>query len=196
MFHSIKLEIMLLTFGILVGCGTVSIRSSPKGADILLMQPGKGEPKPIGKTPYENTLSALGNAANSGPIVIQIKKEGFITQNLYVPNASGSRLEFDTSLQPIGPGNYIEINKIIKLTLLAERQIMQKQYDDALKSADAIKLINDNIAAAWEIEGAAYFVKGDLVKSKIAWIRSLNIDPDNPDTVQILKSINGKPTEK
>lgn len=124
------------------------------------------------------------------------KTRGFITQNLYVPNASGSRLEFDTSLQPIGPGNYIEINKIIKLTLLAERQIMQKQYDDALKSADAIKLINDNIAAAWEIEGAAYFVKGDLVKSKIAWTRSLDIDPDNPDTVQILKSINGKPTEK
>ncbi|MCX6124324.1 MAG: hypothetical protein NTV34_06185, partial [Proteobacteria bacterium] len=75
------------------------------------------------------------------------------------------------------------------ITLQAERQIMQKQFDEAIKSAAAIKAMNENITAAWEIEGAAYFVKGELTKARVAWMRSLEIDPDNPDTVRMLKEV-------
>jgi hypothetical protein len=177
---------------LLASCGTVSIRSNPKDAEITLIQPGKGDGKPLGKTPYEASLSELGNAANSGPIVLQLKKEGYISQYLFVPNASGSKLEFDTNLKPVSPGSYADVNKIIKLTLGAERQIMQKQYDEAIKSAAAIKAVNENIAVAWDIEGAAYFVKNDLAKAKIAWMRSMEIDPDNPDTARMLKLIDEK----
>ncbi len=181
---------------LLSSCGSVAIRSTPSEAEIIVMQPGKADAKPLGKTPFEDTLSSLGNAANSGPIVIQIKKEGFITQNLFVPNASGSRLEFDTNLVPTSAGAYNDMNKIVKMVLQAERQRRQKQVDEAIKSATAIKAVNENIAAAWEIEGAAYFIKGELEKSKLAWQRSLQIDPDNPDTVNILKSIDEKSGKK
>jgi tetratricopeptide (TPR) repeat protein len=173
----------------LFACGTVAIRSNPSEAEVSLMQPGRSDPKPLGKTPYEGKLGDLGSAANSGPIVIQIKKPGFITQNLYVPNASGSRIEFDTNLKPINPGSFADMNKIVKLVLQAEREIMTKQVDEALKTAAAIKIMNDNIAAAWEIEGAANFVKGDLTKAKLAWQRSLEIDPENPETVKMLSTI-------
>ena len=84
------------------------------------------------------------------------------------------------------------MNKIIKLILQAERQIMLKQLDEAIKSAGAIKAINDNISAAWEIEGAAYFVKGDLQKARASWTRSIEIDPENPDTTKMLKTIDDK----
>lgn len=173
----------------LFACGTVAIRSNPSEAEVSLMQPGRSDPRPLGKTPYEGKLGDLGSAANSGPIVIQIKKPGFITQNLYVPNASGSRIEFDTNLKPINPGSFADMNKIVKLVLQAEREIMTKQVDEALKTAAAIKAMNDNIAAAWEIEGAANFVKGDLTKAKLAWQRSLEIDPENPETVKMLSTI-------
>jgi len=173
-------------------CGTVAVRSSPSDAEILLMQPGRSDAKPLGKTPYEGKLSDLGSAANSGPIVIQIRKPGFITQNLYVPNASGSRIEFDTNLKPVNPGSYADMNKIIKLILQAERQIMQKQVDEALKTAADIKAMNDNVAVAWEIEGAAHFVKGDLAKAKLSWLRSLEIDPENPETTKMLSTIDEK----
>jgi hypothetical protein len=176
----------------LVSCGTVAVRSSPTGADITVMQPGKMDAKPLGKTPFEGKLSDLGTAANSGPIVIQIRKDGYIPQSLYVPNASGSRLEFDTNLKPLNPGSYEDMNKIIKLVLQAERQIMLKQVDEALKTATAIKAMNDNISVAWEIEGAAHFVKGDLSNAKIAWTRSLEIDPENPDTARMLQTIDEK----
>jgi tetratricopeptide (TPR) repeat protein len=146
----------------------------------------------MGKTPYEGKLSDLGSAANSGPIVIQIRKPGYVTQNLYVPNASGSRIEFDTNLKPVNPGSYADMNKIVKLILQAERQIMQKQVDEALKSAADIKTMNDNVAVAWEIEGAAYFVKGDLQKAKLSWLRSLEIDPENPETAKMISTIDEK----
>jgi len=177
---------------IVTSCGTVAIRSSPADAEISLMQPGRADPKPLGKTPYEGKLGDLGSAANSGPIVLQIKKPGYITQNLYVPNASGSRIEFDTNLKPVNPGSFADMNKIVKLVLQAEREIMMKQVDEALKTASNIKAINDNIAMAWEIEGAAYFVKGDLAKAKVSWLRSLEIDPENPETTKMLGTIDEK----
>lgn len=176
----------------LQACGTVAVRSNPSGAEILLMQPGRSDPRPMGKTPYEGKLSDLGSAANSGPIVIQIKKQGYVTQNLYVPNASGSRIEFDTNLKPVNPGSYADMNKIVKLILQAERQIMMKQVDDAIKTAADIKAMNDNVAVAWEIEGAAYFVKGDLAKAKLSWLRSLEIDPENPETAKMISTIDEK----
>lgn len=182
--------------GLLFACGTVAIRSNPSEAEVSLIQPGRADPKPLGKTPFEGKLGDLGSAANSGPIIIQIKKPGFITQNLYVPNASGSRIEFDTNLKPINPGSFADMNKIVKLVLQAEREIMTKQVDEALKTAAAIKAMNDNIAVAWEIEGAANFVKGDLAKAKLAWQRSLEIDPENPETVRMLSTIDQKTDKK
>jgi len=187
-----NLALAIAATGLFDSCGTVAVRSSPTGADITVMQPGKMDTKPLGKTPFEGKLSDLGSAANSGPIVIQIRKDGYIPQSLYVPNASGSRLEFDTNLKPMNPGSYDDMNKIIKLVLQAERQIMLKQVDEALKTASAIKAMNDNISAAWEIEGAAHFVKGDLSNAKIAWTRSLEIDPENPDTAKMLQTIDEK----
>jgi predicted negative regulator of RcsB-dependent stress response len=69
---------------------------------------------------------------------------------------------------------------------------MQKQVDEALKTAADIKAMNDNVAVAWEIEGAAHFVKGDLAKAKLSWLRSLEIDPENPETTKMLSTIDEK----
>jgi hypothetical protein len=184
---------LLLPF---LGCGSVSIKSAPDNAEVLVMIPGKSEPKVLGKTPYEVRLSELGSAANAGPIILQIRKIGFHPQFLYVPNASGGKLEFSTNLKPTTISSYSDINRIIKLTLLGERQLQMKQYDDALKTAAALKQINENIAVAYDIEGAAYLLKGDRDKSKIAWERSLEIDPENPDTTKMLLKIKGSESSK
>jgi len=176
----------LAGFWLLTGCGSVSIKSAPDAAEVLVMIPGKSDPKVLGKTPYEARISELGAAANAGPIVLQIRKNGYHPQFLYVPNASGGKLEFSTNLKPTLVSNYSDINRIIKLTLLAERQLQTKQLDDAIKTAQSLKLINENIAVAWDIEGAAYLLKGDRVKSKASWERSIEIDPENPDTTKML----------
>lgn len=173
----------------LSSCGTVGIKSTPSDAEVSVMQPGRSDAKPLGKTPYEGKLSDLGSAANNGPIVVQIKKPGYMTQSLFIPNASGSRIEFDTNLKPVNPGSFSDMNKIIKLVLQAEREIMTKQLDDALKTASSIKAMNDNIAMAWDIEGAVHFLKGDLSKAKVAWLRSLELDPENPETTKMLSKI-------
>ena len=71
-----------------------------------------------------------------------------------------------------------------------------KQFDEALKTAAALKSINENIAVAFDIEGAAYLLKGEKEKSKIAWDRSLEIDPENPDTTKMLIKIKGSESSK
>lgn len=181
---------LLLSPFLLMGCGSVSIKSAPDAAEVLVMIPGKSDPKILGKTPYEVKLSELGSAANAGPIVLQIRKTGFHPQFLYVPNASGGKLEFSTNLKPTIVSNYSDINRIIKMTLLGERQLQMKQFDEAIKTAQLLKGINENIAVAWDIEGAAYLLKGDKTRSKLAWERSIEIDPENPDTAKMLSRMN------
>jgi len=185
----------LAGFCLLTGCGSVSIKSAPDAAEVLVMIPGKSDPKVLGKTPYEARISELGAAANAGPIVLQIRKNGYHPQFLYVPNASGGKLEFSTNLKPTLVSNYSDINRIIKLTLLAERQLQTKQLDDAIKTAQSLKLINENIAVAWDIEGAAYLLKGDRAKSKASWERSIEIDPENPDTTKMLNRMTAKESQ-
>ncbi len=190
-FAKIWLGVLIIT-----GCGSVSIKSAPDAAEVLVMIPGKSDPKVLGKTPYEARISELGAAANAGPIVLQIRKNGYHPQFLYVPNASGGTLEFSTNLKPTLISNYSDINRIIKLTLLGERQLQTKQLEEALKTAQSLKMINENIAVAWDIEGAAYLLKGDRVKSKLAWERSIEIDPENPDTTKMLNRMNAKESPK
>jgi hypothetical protein len=187
-------QLVFATFVILTNScgGTLNVRTNPAEAELFLVQPGKVDSKSLGKTPYTAKIGDLGAAANGGPIVVQVQKKGFMPQSLYIPNATGSKLDFDVNLRPVNPGSYEDVNKIVKLVLQAERQIMLKQVDEAIKTADAIKAINDNIAMAYEIEGAAQFVKGDLQKARVAWNRSLAIDPENPDTVKMLKTIDEK----
>ncbi|MEI8024747.1 MAG: hypothetical protein WCI18_00230 [Pseudomonadota bacterium] len=190
LFPKFPLTQILLGVLTLTGCGSVSIKSAPDAAEVLVMIPGKSDPKVLGKTPYEARISELGAAANAGPIVLQIRKTGYHPQFLYVPNASGGTIEFSTNLKPTVISNYSDINRIIKLTLLGERQLQTKQLDEALKTAQSLKLINENIAVAWDIEGAAYLLKGDRIKSKLAWERSIEIDPENPDTAKMLNRMN------
>lgn len=170
-------------------CGTVSIKSSPPEADVLVLLPGKETPQSLGKTPFNADLSQLEKAVNDGTIVLLLQKPGYITQQFIVPNLAGGKLDIDTNLLPTLPSNFREVNKIVSLTLKAERHLLQKQFDEALKTSAEIKKLNENVASAFEIEATVHFLENRLEKSRYAWIRTLELDPDNPEAQAMLATV-------
>lgn len=189
-----KLKTLLLVANLIAwtGCGTLAVKSSPPEATVGLILPNSEKPKLLGKTPLNADPSELSAAVNSGTVVIVVEKRGYIPQQFVVPNMSGGDLQIDANLKPNLPSNYQAINRIITLTLRAERQIIEKRFDEALKTAEEIKKINENVAAAYEVEGTVHLLKKDLENSRFAWIRALELEPDNPEGQKILASIEKK----
>lgn len=195
--------LLLLAAVLLAGCATVTVRSLPPGAEVVLVSPA-GTSKLLGKTPYDAKLGDIGGGRNDGPVVVQVKKDGFFEQNFVIPPLYMGRLTIDASLKQVttpaaaaaaaasSAMGYADINRLIRMTLLAERQIMQKQLAAALATALEIRKLNENITSSYEIEGAVTFIQADWQRSRVAWQRSLEINPENPDAAAMVRLIEQK----
>lgn len=175
-----------------MGCGSIAIQSSPPEAEVSVLLPGKETPRQLGKTPYTTDLDEVSEIVNEGTIVLVVSKRGYVSQQFVVPNLSSGDLVIEANLLPNLPSNYQEVNHIISRILAAERLLMENRLQEALDAAAEIKKVNENVAAAFEIEGAAYFLKNDLQKSRFAWIRALELEPNNPEAQTTLARIEEK----
>jgi len=171
------------------GCGTLTVRSSPPEADVGIILPGRETPKMIGQTPYSASFSELKDSVNQGTVVVVVQKRGYIPQKFVIPNLGSGNLELEASLLPNLPSNYQEVNRVVALTLRAERLILEQRFDEALEVASEIKGINENVASAFEIEGTVHFLQREFDKSRFAWIRALELDPNNPEGQSMLTRV-------
>jgi hypothetical protein len=176
----------------IVGCGTVRIRSTPPEAEVWLVQPGKEEPKLMGKTPFTADIRELGDAVNNGTIALTLKKRGYFPKQYIVPNLASADLEIESNMSPNLHSNFQEINRIVGLLFKGQRFIKQKRFDDALKSADEIKVMNENIAAAYHISGTVFYLQNKLKKSRFEWIRAVELDPSSVEALNMLSHIEKK----
>lgn len=179
----------ILSLWICYGCGTLSVTSSPPEAEVEVLLPGKETPKSLGKTPYSVDLSELEEIVNEGTVVIVVTKRGYLPQRFVVPNIASGELTINANLLPNLPSNFREINRIITLVLKAERLIIQDRLPEALEIAKEIKNINENIALAYEIEGTVHFLQNSFKESRFSWIRSLELEPNNPEAQTMLSKI-------
>lgn len=173
-------------------CGTISVKSTPPEAEVSVLLPGKETPKALGKTPYSADLSDVAEIVNEGTIVLVVQKRGYVAQHFVVPNLAGGELAIDASLMPNLPTNYQEVNRIIGKVLAAERLLLENRTKEALEAAAEIQKMNENVAIAYEIEAAAYYLQNELEKSRFAWIRALELEPDNAQAQSVLARVEEK----
>lgn len=174
------------------GCATVNIESTPADAEVALILPGEETVRVIGRTPYAADLDTLSDAVNGGVVTLVVRKRGYLSQHFLVPNIPHTDLRLSTSLLPDLPRNYEEVNRIVALVLKGQRFLLEKRPEDAIKTADAIKAINENIATAFEIEGAAHFMTKKLRESRFAWMRVLELEPENFEAKGMLKLVEAR----
>ncbi len=175
-----------------ISCGSVEIKSTPPEAEILVAIPGKEEAKVLGKTPYKERLGQLSDIVNQGTIVVTVKKEGYIPQDYIVPNLSSGNLTIEANLKPYIASNYRETNKIISLAFKAERMVMEKRYKEASEEVKKIKDLNENVAIAYQLMGTILFFEQKFKESYYEWLRSLELEPDNNESQEMLTLIEKK----
>ena len=180
----------ILLVAVLLGCSnSVTIVSSPPKAMVSVIEPGKEVPKAIGETPITIDTDEIEDAVDTGTIVFILSKKGFTSQRFVVPNLSGADLKIESYLESNLDSNYKQFNEIIAMILHSEKLLIEERYDECLKSVEKIKAINPNISAAHQLEGSAYFMKKDLKKSRFAWLRAVQLEPENVDALAMLNLI-------
>ncbi|MEY4066440.1 MAG: hypothetical protein RIR26_2648 [Pseudomonadota bacterium] len=177
------------------GCATLTVTSKPSGAEVVLAIPGQEAGKVIGKTPLNQDLAELKKYTNKNTIVLSIKRSGFITQSFVVPNLGGGQLEIDASLQPLGADDASSINLAVRLILEAERQIIDRNFKEALKTLEKAKATNPFIAAAHMFEGMIYLLQNEKEKAREALFRALALDPQDTEVRSMLTDAGGTPTD-
>jgi tetratricopeptide (TPR) repeat protein len=169
--------------------GTVQIKSFPEEADVYILGGSKEDKTSLGKTPLTKKTSELGDKTNKGPVVLIIEKPGFQAHRYILPILGSGNLSIDVHLSPAAGMLSTTTNKIITMLFQAERYLMENRPDEALKTAEEIKKINGNIAAAYHIAGAAYIMQKDTTKSRFEWARALELDPENNEAQKMLESL-------
>ncbi|MBM3383415.1 MAG: tetratricopeptide repeat protein [Betaproteobacteria bacterium] len=173
------------------GCASVSIKSKPSGAEVYLSVPGRENPQLLGPTPYNKDLAEIKKLANTSTIVLTVKRSGYVSQNFVVPNLGGGQLEIEALLQPLGSEDFGTVNLAVRLVLEAERQIIDRNLKEALKTLEKAKAANPNIAAIYYFEGYTYSLQNDKEKAREALYKALALDPQDTEVRSMLSDVGG-----
>jgi len=172
-------------------CASVNITSTPKDADVILEIPGQKSGKVIGKTPLTKSVSEIAKETNNATLVVTIKKQDYQPQSFVIPNLGSGKLEIAASLQPLSAEGAREINLAVRYVLEAERQIIDKDYKNALKSIEKAKATFPNMAAAYMFEGVIFGLQNNKAKAVQALQRALALDPTDTDIRTMLTEMGG-----
>ena len=184
-----RVAVVLTSILLWFGCASVKIDSHPTDASVYVVFPGQATEREVGKTPIEIDINEFDEIRNQGAMVFVIKKQGYLSQHFVVPNISHTDLKISTSLLPDLPSNYEEVNKLIALAFKGERLILQKRFSEALKVGEKIRDMNPNIATAYELIGTAQYLQNNLREARYAWIRVLELEPQNVEAHKMLASV-------
>ncbi|MEY4066099.1 MAG: hypothetical protein RIR26_2307 [Pseudomonadota bacterium] len=173
------------------GCASLKVSSQPSGAEVYLIESNNSEPKMLGKTPLEGSVSEMVKSSAGGPVVVQLRLTGYLPQSFLVPSLGG-QYSVDAKMERNLFASYEDINKIVRLSFLAERQILQKQYEEVLKTADRLQAINENVSLIYQIKGTVQFIQGKMNESRMSLMRVLELDPDNAEVRSMLTNVENK----
>jgi tetratricopeptide (TPR) repeat protein len=175
------------------GCASITVKSKPAGAEVFLAVPGRENPQLLGTTPYNKDLGEIKKIANKSTILLTVKRAGYVSQNFVVPNLGGGQLEIEALLQPIGSEDFSTVNLAVRLVLEAERQILDRNLKEALKTLEKAKAANPNIAAAYMFEGYIHILQNDKEKAREALFKALALDPQDTEVRSMLTDVGASP---
>lgn len=170
---------------------TVSVESTPGAAEVAVATSTTSDAKVLGTTPLSLDLATLHKDTGGAPLVLIVRKPGFEPQRFALDSSATRDLDIKVGLAT-DQAQAHEVNRYIAQVLRGQRMLIQKRYDEALRIAAEIRSTSSNIASAYEIEGAAYFLTNRLREARFAWARVLEIDPNNEEARGMLALVEAR----
>ena len=193
-----------------VGCSTGNfyLATEQKEVEVYLKQTGQRKAEKVGVTPLRRPLDKLLNGKSSGKgFVIELKKEGFISKEVFLPDyISGQDIEIRTSLQeePISEVDEngqmrspaavqaalikeqqdkvertYETNRIIDQVFEIKRLIHVGRNTEASDRIEKMKQANPDLSVLYELQGGISYIAKDYRRALDEYRVALKIHPEN-----------------
>lgn len=190
--------------------GEMRISAVPDGSDVFVISPSGNEQR-IGATPIN--VAAQNLFRGSDVVRVSIRKEGYLSQSIYIPRTSiPSKGELSVTLvaNPDVPGmqqNDIEgiancenisqanINKISRAVASVQTLIMRREYQTA--EIRLANLISEHpyVSVLYDLQGNVHYLQKRYTQALDSYETSLKLQPDSVETtfmVKRLREITGK----
>ena len=186
---------------VLLGCSsmTLSVNSTPGKAKVFIRPLGAGESVAVGTTPVVLTRQQLVTAgAQSGPIVVEVQKDEFITEKMLVTESSAVDMKLDFALRlesDLGSGTKSGIedtqslNQAIDRLFEVRRFISLESYSEALKHLSYIEENWPQLAATYEMKAGIFFLQKKYRDALAAYSMALKYNPRSVSSAQMRETL-------
>jgi len=166
-------------------CGSISIKSNPPDAEIKAKINGMPD-VPIGTTKTFD-LKQLESKNIQAPYVLEISKEGYAPQLIYITSKIAKDIQLNVTLKQLY--NNTDINTLITETLSAEEELNKDNYKEALKIAQKLMSQFPEIAIPHTLAGIAHLKLGQLNESKRYLEEAIRLDGKQSKIKQLLAKV-------
>ena len=206
-------EVLILIIAMIsMGCstGNLYLVSDQEGAEVFLRAVGQSNSESIGKTPLQRPLDqVISNPDTAKGLVLEIKKEGFVDKQVYLPGLRISEdIEIRTQLQPLPVAQGVdsegrdmrspaaiqaelikeqetkvariyETNTIIDQVFEIKRLIHVGRREEATKRISSLKEEYPNLSVLYELQGGIAFLGKNYQQALDEYSVALKIHPEN-----------------
>lgn len=171
---------------------TYTIHSSPQGANVYYVEPVSQKTVFLGTTPFSYNKAGL---PTQQAFMIQVKKEGFKTQDVPMAATDESKTLVSVRLKPedeIMTKTSKELNELLKRFFKAQQLIYDRQFHSAIIELDQLIKERPDLVQAYVMKGTSYFLLNETKSAVAAWKVALKLDPENVDLLKFLQEKNVK----
>ena len=197
---------LYLIMPLFVGCTTASltVNSVPEKAQVLIRPVGGGELVSMGETPLVLTRAQLkSNGADSGPVLVEVQKENFISQKILITesDAVDMKLDFALALSDkeqglTGPGYTLgdaqDLNSAIDRLFEVRKFINLESYGEALIHLRNIESKWPFLSAVYEMKGGVLFLQKKYRDALAAYGIALKYNPKSVSSANMASTLEAK----
>jgi hypothetical protein len=173
----------------------VEVKSTPEGAEVAIVRPNGSGTIPIGKTPLSLSPDQFPDLG-AKLVTLQIRKDGYQLENIVLPDGATSglaQMNFtlrDSNVSPTtGKAFEATQNELARGIAQIHRQVSKKNFDDAIRTLDALLARHPRIATLYDLLGGIHYLRKDSSRALDAFKRSLELDPNNAETSRLVEKL-------
>ena len=147
--------------------------------------------KLLGETPLSLPATQIQpTVGGSGPVWIELKREGFQDQKTLVTDPSTGDLKMEFTLKPFGGLDQPDVmNWALDELFEAQRLVRAGRRADALTKLKAIQIKVPQLSATYEIEGGIYYLDKRYREAVDSLGQALRMNPNNLEAQKLKKLI-------
>jgi hypothetical protein len=180
-----------------MGCatGTMRVNSTPDKAEVFVAYEGE-QPNKVGETPLSLDSRTI-NANRGKYVTVSIKKDGFLSESVIIPNSvmkssvdMSSRLS-ENKLPLQCQDQMAAIEKISRGVAQVQSMMQSSRLVEA--QGQLSMLISDfpDVSVLHDLMGNVHYINKNLEMAYASYRKSLDLNPTNVDTQRMVSKIQG-----